>query len=525
MDPPPVPLAGNSIQSSANPQVYGGSVTFTATLVGDSTNGPPTGTVDFVSNGTDLLCDNAAVTPGGGANTARATCVITAGAAPAPIGVGSFVVVSQYSGDGNYTAGDAAPLSQGVSKASTTTAVTQLAGPNPSTFGSSVTFQAAVAAVAPGAGIPTGTAQFLSDGAAIGSCTAQALDGSGHATCATAALTGGSHAITAAYSSDATFNASNNSAAALSHTVSALATSNGLGSSDTTTVVGESVTFTATVSSTSGTPTGTVAFKDGTTTITGCGAVALDLSGHAGCTTTGIAAGARSITAVYAGSSDYATGTSAPVTQTVATAATTTGLVSNHPTIVNRQSVTFTATVVTTAPGAGTPVGSVTFMSGGTPLGTVALNGSGVASLPTSALEAGMQNITAQYGGSSSSTPSTSAVRAQQVEPRPTATTLRSSGSPSVHGDAVTFTARVRALAPGGGVPTGTDGVLPDPSGQHPTLDRQRDAGQRRRDDDDAATCPSAPRASPPCTAAAPTTSPPRPPATSASLATAEGHR
>ena len=70
---------------------------------------------------------------------------------------------------------------------------------------------------------------------------------------------------------------------------------------------GQSVTFTATVAANSGTPTGTVTFKDGTTTL-----ATEPLSGGVGYyTTSSLAVGGHSITAVYNGESSFATSTSA----------------------------------------------------------------------------------------------------------------------------------------------------------------------------------------------------------------------
>jgi hypothetical protein len=64
------------------------------------------------------------------------------------------------------------------------------------------------------------------------------------------------------------------------------------------------------------------------------------------------------------------------------------------------QAVTYTATVVAFAPG--TPTGTVTFWDGSTPLGTVALDGSGRASLTTTGLSVGLHAITAIYSGGTS---------------------------------------------------------------------------------------------------------------------------
>ena len=77
---------------------------------------------------------------------------------------------------------------------------------------------------------------------------------------------------------------------------------------------GQTVTFTATVAPT---PDGaTVSFADGSTVITGCGAVTV-VSGQATCSTTFSTAGAHSITATYSGDALFAGSVSAVVSQTV----------------------------------------------------------------------------------------------------------------------------------------------------------------------------------------------------------------
>jgi len=95
-------------------------------------------------------------------------------------------------------------------------------------------------------------------------------------------------------------------------------------------------------------------------------------------------------------------------------AATTTAVTSSvNPSNLN-QSVTFTATVISTA---GTPTGTVQFKDNGTDLGSpVALNGSGVAMLTTSTLAAGIHNISAVYSGDANFLTSTGTLAvAQQV--------------------------------------------------------------------------------------------------------------
>ena len=59
------------------------------------------------------------------------------------------------------------------------------------------------------------------------------------------------------------------------------------------------------------------------------------------------------------------------------------------------QPITFVAKVSA----AGTPTGTVTFLDNGTTLATVAVDGSGTATLTTSALAVGSHSITATYSG------------------------------------------------------------------------------------------------------------------------------
>jgi len=118
------------------------------------------------------------------------------------------------------------------------------------------------------------------------------------------------------------------------------------------------------------------------------------------------------------------------------------------------QRVTFTATVKAVI-GNGVPSGTVTFLDGTTTLGSATLSG-GKASYSSSTLVAGSHSITVSYSGSSTYTPSTSAVLTQTVDQATTTTKLSSSNNPSVYGQRVTFTAVVTANAPGGGTPTGT---------------------------------------------------------------------
>ena len=216
---------------------------------------------------------------------------------------------------------------------------------------------------------------------------------------------------------------------------------------------GQSVTFTATVTSSSGNPTGSVTFFDGSTNL---GSATLT-SGTATLSIASLAVGSNSITAEYSGDSSFITSTSSEVTQTVNQASTTTALTSSaNPSVVG-QSVTFTATVATVSPGAGTATGTVSFFDGATLLGTGTLS-SGSATLSTSSLSVGSSfSITAVYNAEDTNfLTSTSSAVSQVVNQASTTTTLTSSTNPSVFGQSVTFTTTVSAVSPGAGTATGT---------------------------------------------------------------------
>jgi hypothetical protein len=169
---------------------------------------------------------------------------------------------------------------------------------------------------------------------------------------------------------------------------------------------GANVTFTATVTSpTAGTITGTVTFLDGASSV-GMGTLA---GGAASLTTSSLAAGSHSITAQYGGDANFATSTSAALSQVVnAVALTSTNTTLTGPvTATSGTNVTFMASV-TPANGTKVPTGTVTFLDAATSIGMGTLNGSGSATFSTSTLETGSHSVTAQYGGDANFSGSTS---------------------------------------------------------------------------------------------------------------------
>jgi hypothetical protein len=192
---------------------------------------------------------------------------------------------------------------------------------------------------------------------------------------------------------------------------SKVATTTAVGSSLNPSSFGQAVTFTATVmTSGSKTPTGTVTFNDGSTAL---GTGTLNGSGIGTYTTSNLAVGQHSMTAVYGGDANNAGSTSSVLTQTVNAATTTTALGSSLNPSSFGQAVSFTATV--TAQYGGTLTGTVSFIDGATTLGTGTLNGSGIATFTTSGLTVGQHSITAVYAGDTNNAGSTSAVLTQTV--------------------------------------------------------------------------------------------------------------
>jgi large repetitive protein len=216
------------------------------------------------------------------------------------------------------------------------------------------------------------------------------------------------------------------------------------------------VTFTVNVSAVlpgAGTPSGTVTFLDNGSTI-GTGTLS---SGVATFTTSALAVGNHPITASYGGDGNFNGSSSAPLTQTVNKANSTTTLASApNPSSFN-QTVVFTATVVGT--GAISPTGTVTFtdQTAGQTLGTVSAGGSGgaaTATLSISTLTAGSHNIQASYSGDGTFNSSSSTSLAQTVNKANTSTGLVASQNPSNFGQPVSFTVSVSGA--NGGTPTGS---------------------------------------------------------------------
>src|SRR5207302_383525 len=141
--------------------------------------GTPTGTVQFVADGSDVL---------GSAPVLEGTATLSGITSLIP---GTHAVTATYSGDAAFNPSTSPPIDQVVRGYPTTTTV--LSSVNPSRVGQPVVFSATVAS--DGGGTPTGTVQFGIDGQPLSTVPLV----SGTATTAPLSLTVGTHALTAVY--------------------------------------------------------------------------------------------------------------------------------------------------------------------------------------------------------------------------------------------------------------------------------------------------------------------------------------
>ena len=403
--------------------VYGQPITVTATV---STKGTPSGAVTFKEGGTTL----------GTANLSGVHATLTT----SNLTVGTHAITASYDGSTNYTSSTSGTLSQVVSKVATSNSIS--ASANPTVYGRSVSFTARLKTAT---GIaPTGSITFKDGGTTLGTLTLN----DGEATLETSTLSIGSHSITAIYAGNADIDGRTSSA--LAHIVEKTTSITSLSGTPNPSKFKQAVLFTATVkSSTEGIPGGSVTFKDGGTTLA---TLALNSHGIATYTDSALIVGSHSLTATYAGNTNFDASTSTKLLQTVEKETSQTSVTANpNPSKVG-QAVILTGEVKATEGGAVS--GSAVFKDGSNTLATVKLNAEGVATWSDSALSAGTHSLTAAYEGDTDILASTSTVLTHVVEKVSSETSVVASLSTSAFNQSVTFTAKVKSS--GTGTPTGT---------------------------------------------------------------------
>ena len=311
-----------------------------------------------------------------------------------------------------------------VDRASTSTTITS-ATPDPSEVGQSVTVQFSVTSAG---GTPTGDVT-VGDGTV--SCTATVA--AGH--CALTFTTAGPKTLTASYAGDANFAAS--VSAGVGHRVNVANTSTTTIISDAPdpSAVGQSVTVQFSVTSAGGTPTGDVTVGDGTVSCT-----ATVAAGQ--CALTFTTAGAKTLTASYAGDANFSSSVSAGESHQVNPASTTTTITSDAPDPSELgQSVTVQFSVTSAG---GTPTGDVTVGDGTVSCTATVAAGQCAVTFTT----AGPKTLTASYAGDANFAPSVSAAESHQVNRFSTTTTITSDApDPSVVGQSVTVQFSVTSAA------------------------------------------------------------------------------
>ena len=345
--------------------IYGASVPIAVSL---STSA--TGTVTITSNGITL-----------GSGSASSPFTITTTSLPA----GNNVITASYPGDNTNNAATGT-ANQTVSQAPSTLALTS--SPNPSLVNQSVTFTATLPVNA------SGSVTFTYGTTTLG--TSPIVNGVARSPL-TSTLPAGSDLINASYNGDSNYGASSGSTTQTVNKANSALTVTTSGPS----TYGNPVQITVTVPSGA---TGSVTITAGGTTTT----VPVNSTGTAVVTTSSLPVGNDPINATYSGDQSNSS-SSGTTTQVVSKIAPTVTLGSSvNPSNVN-QSVTFTATVPTTA------TGTITFYDGSTVLAATVPVTNGQATTITSTLSAGPHTILATYNGDTDNNSASSAPLAQTV--------------------------------------------------------------------------------------------------------------
>jgi hypothetical protein len=429
-----------SLNTGGSTSVYGTNPTLTATVTANSPgSGTPGGSVTFYDGtGMNAVSLGQATLSGGVATLSNYT-----------LDEGSHTLSVVYSGDTNFLTSSSTPTNYSVTAAATSVAVT---GDTTGEYGQSRTVTATVTLTS-GSGTPTGHIEFFDNGTLL--TTDPMTNGS---VSLTQGYTVGSHPITATYVPDTDNFSGSTTGSSHGITVSEASTSTTL-SPTTSTVFGQSATFTATVAISGngvGTPTGTVDFYDAGSTLIGSQTLS---SGTASINVSSLSVATHGITAVYVGDGNFATSTASSVNQVVNESSTTTSVSSSDANAVYGEHVTLTATVAAASPGSGTPNGGiVTFYADnntGSPLGTGTVS-NGIATLNNVTLPVGDHGITASYAGDGTDFLSSNSVSTDQTVGKASTSLALTTPTTVVFGQTATLTATISVTSPGAGTPSGT---------------------------------------------------------------------
>jgi large repetitive protein len=406
------PIISYTFNPASGAATPGTPVTVTVTLTPPSPASPtPTGAIipcsPVVGCPTTLPVSGAhcnstplcTLSPGAG-NTATVSFTISF-----PAGTTTFSV--QYSGDSNYNfevpvSGATPPGAPVVNYTEQTvtgpvpagSSLTVTVSPNPAQVNQAITISINVLGTNGGSSSPTGTVTLSDNGVVIGVNPVVAAVAT-----FTVTLGPGSHTITAVYSGDSIYPSST---ASYGLTVAKPAPTTTFTSSNSISVFGQPVTFSATLKGATGlpTPTGTVQFLANGVPL---GSPVTLVNGAATLTTSSLPPGANVIAVQYSGDNSYSSSTVNGGTVIVSQAQVTTTLAV---TTAGAQ-MTLTATLKVVSPGSGTPTGIVKFLDTvtGSVLGAATVSGGSVSvTIPVTS-----DAIVAVYSGDANFLPSTSA--------------------------------------------------------------------------------------------------------------------
>jgi hypothetical protein len=394
---------------SVNPTTFSHGTTANISI----TVAPQTGTPSFTNEDVALLASSGSVI-----SDYTLSSTGTASASINSLTGGTYSLSAHYPGDGTLGSSTSPAVNLIISPETSTTVAAALSGgpagvPYASATYGTPTFLSATVTGQSGVGTPTGTLTFTADGAADGNATLNS-SGTGTTSSAIPALAVGSHTMSASYPGDANFKSSTSAGVSVSIAKGPTSIQVQL---PTTAGVGTTITVNVTVNTTSNgnAPTGTVTLLSGSTQI-GSAALAPFGIGTNGfvISNTSIPVqvsqlGPLTLTAQYAGDSNYIGVTSSPVTVN-ALRTTTTTVSTSSPSVQTSQNVTFTAQIVSGQSGGPAIGGSVTFYvdAGGAAVGSPVAVTNGQAQLVNPYLPAGTNGLSATYNGDTNYQVSTS---------------------------------------------------------------------------------------------------------------------
>jgi uncharacterized repeat protein (TIGR01451 family) len=388
--------------------------------------GTPTGLVTITAS-TGESCSG---------TVASATCSIIFSTA------GGRTLTASYPGDGVFNPSNSAPESHAVNPSDTSIFLTD--GRDPSEFGEAVSVSYFVSPAA--GGTPTGNVTVT---ASTGETCMGAAPSGG---CLITFNSLGTRTLTASYSGDGNYNPSTSPPE--SHTVNKAFTSTSIVSDNPDpSFVGQPVTVAYAVTLAlrgGGTPTGDVTVTSNT------GETCTGAVSAGSCSMIFSSPGARTLTAVYAGDTNFLPSTSAARSHDVRKALVTTSITgdSPDPSVVG-QLVTISFSVTALAPAGGTPTGNVvvTAATGESCTGTVAVGSCSITFITASPFG---QNLTAVYQGDSNFEPGNPVTTQHSVNKAFTTTSITGDvPDPSVVGEQISVSYSVAVTAPGGGTPPG----------------------------------------------------------------------